>query len=95
MRTFTLEFRRGIGPPLLFGGREPHKKWVKPDRIPHQFLEWALVKEGKFSPIYRSEASWQEILDCASKPEVLRVTQRGPMRVFVTVTGCGCNIGRF
>ena len=92
MRTFTLEFRRSILPPTLVSAREPHKSKVKPDRIPHQILEWALTRPTP-SGRYRSEATWNAILNCGNQPEVLNVTTRGALRAFVTVRGCACNIG--
>jgi hypothetical protein len=93
MRTFTLEFRRGIAGPVLVSGREPHKSKVKPERIPHQILEWALTRPTPTGR-YRSEADWADIIGCADQPEVERVTRHGAGRAYVTVTHCGCNVAR-
>jgi hypothetical protein len=93
MRTFVLEFRRSIAPPLLVSWREPHGAKRDPKWLPHQVTEWALARPTATGR-YRTEATWDDIIGCGDQAEVTRVTRRGPLKVLVTVTDiCTCNIG--
>lgn len=85
--TYTLHLRRSIGGVVIVSARKPHCARIWSKDIPYSVRRWFDAYSATLPPnILRTPLSWDRVINLIREEDVSKVTRRGKLGCYVTIT---------